>query len=377
MNTKTIVLFVALLATLYPTILLSAPVPTSGRTPKTHVSPPGESLVLDPASGDYTITYADNAGNLHQAKFVPATKIAPVVSSAFQLNDNGIIAYRYTIANGMGAKQPITLIGIYNISSFYYNQPLPPYLSGATLQEGLAVSKIWNAPIVTPDRWQGDAAPDFDHASMVRAGWSFPTEAYPNEKSHIGVAPGEIQAGFGFVSRDLPGIGQVKLWGETSIDEGYDDEGPLPWSVVGNQLYVLETNNFVLRNVAAPTIAVLNPFDAAVLLESIQTQMHTWIDKQLLDATFSSQLDRSFQSAISAYRLNQPKVGKKEIQTMRELIKKEQPDLGRDEEHESNKGHEKNDDRKSQSALIDRLAARVLDFDLEYVTKHAGRDKDN
>src|SRR5450759_495185 len=115
MKTKTIVLSVALLAALYPTILLSAPVPMLIRTPKTHVSPPGESLILDPASGDYTITYADDAGNLHQAKFVPATKIVPAVSSAFQLNDNGIIAYRYTLANGRGAKQPITMISIKNI----------------------------------------------------------------------------------------------------------------------------------------------------------------------------------------------------------------------------------------------------------------------
>ena len=93
---------------------------------------------------------------------------------------------------------------------------------------------------------------------------------------------------------------------------------------------------------------------------------------KLLDATFSAQLDRSFQSAISAYRLNQPGVGKQEIQTMHELIEKEQPDLGRDEEHESDKNHEKNDDRKS--ALIDRLAARVLDFDLKYVTKRLDDD---
>jgi hypothetical protein len=375
MKTKTIVLSVALLATLYPTILLSAPVPTSGRTPKTHVSPPGEGLVLDPASGDYTITYADNAGNLHQAKFVPATKIEPAVGSTFKLDDNGIIAYRYTLANGRGAKQPITMVSLYNVSSFYYTQPVPPYLSGTTLEAGLAVSKIWNAPIVTPSRWHGIASPDLDHAFMVHANWSFSTDEYPNEKSHIGVPPGEQQAGFGFVSRDLPAIGQVKLWGETPIDEGYDDEGPLPWSVVGNQLHVLEMNNFVLRNAAVPTIAVPTPFNAAVLLERIQTQMHTWIGMQLLDATFSAQLDRSFQAAISAYRLNQPKVGKKQIQTMIELIKKEQPDMGREEEHQSDKSRGGNDLKKS--ALIDRLAASVLDFDLKYVTKRMGGDKDD
>jgi hypothetical protein len=374
MKTKIIVLSAALLAVLSPAIVLSAPVPTSGRTPLPSVSTPGESLVLDPATGNYTITYADLAGNLQQAKFVPATKIEPVVSSSIQLDDNGIIAYRYTIANGRAAKQPIIIISIKNISSFYSSQPLPPYTSpGETLASGLAAAQSWDALVVTPDRWHGDASPDLDHASMVEAGWIFFTDRYPNEKSHIGVAPGEKQPGFGFVSRDLPAIGQVKLWGEAPMLE-FDDEGPNPGSVVGNQLDALKSKDFVLRNIAAPAIVVPSPFDAVALLESVQAQTHSWIDKQLLDATFSSLLDRSFQSAISAYRLNQPTVGKQEIQTMRELLRKEQPDLGRDEEHESDKNREKNDDRKS--ALIDRLAARVLDFDLKYVTKRAAGDKD-
>jgi hypothetical protein len=364
MKTKIIVLSVTLLAALYPTILLSAPVPMLIRTPKAPVSTPGESLVLDPASGDYTITYADNAGNLQQSKFVPATKIEPAVSSAFQLNDNGIISYRYTLANGRGAKQPITMISIKNISSFYNSQPLPPYLSGTTLEAGLAVMKIWSAPIVTPERWHGDAAPDLDHASMVEAGWTYFTEMYPND---IGISPGVKQTGFGFVSPDLPSIGNIKLWGQTPIDEGYVDEGPNPWSIVGKQLNVLETNNFVLRNAAVPTIPVPSPFDAAVLLGGIQTQMHTWIGMQLLDTSFSSQLDRYFQSAISAYGLNQNKVGKKQIQTMLELIKKEQPsaDNGEDDNQDSNK---------NKPVLIDRLAARILDFNLNYVMKRMGGD---
>jgi hypothetical protein len=374
MKTRIIVLAMVLLAALYPTILLSAPVPTSVRIPKTHVSPPGESLVLDPASGDYTITYANSAGNLHQVKFVPHTKIEPVVSSAFQLNDSGIIAYRYTIANGRGAKQPIIMISIKNISSFYNNQPVPPYFSGTTLEAGLAVMKIWNAPIVTPERWQVDASPDLDHVSMVEAGWTYFTEMYPND---IGISPGVKQAGFGFVSRDLPAIGQVKLWGKAPISE-WVDEGPLPWSVVGNQFHVLVMNDFGLRNAAVPTISVPSPFDAAALLGGIQTQMHTWIGMQLLDATFSSQLDRYFQSAISAYGLNQNKVGKKQIQTMLELIKKEQPDAARKDDN-GDRGEKGDDDDKNKTkrALIDKLAARVLDFDLSYVTKRMGVDKDD
>jgi hypothetical protein len=206
---------------------------------------------------------------------------------------------------------------------------------------------------------------------MFRANWSFSAHQYPNENNHIGITPGNNQAGFGFISRDLPGIGNVKLHGYVPISEGYVDEGPNPESEVGKQLFALEKNNFVLRNAAVPTIAVPEPFDAAVTLERIQSHMHSWIAMQLLDPALSAQLDRSFQSAISAYRLNQPKVGKQHIQEMRALLKKEQPEADKEEAD--------NDDAKDKNrrALIDKLAARILDFDLKYVTKRMGGDKDD
>ena len=207
------------------------------------------------------------------------------------------------------------------------------------------------------------------NGTVFRIGW--------RTKVANGMHPGG-RADYGFRSRDLPGIIQGELYGYAPNSQkipGEELQNPNDGGFGQQYTELVFKKNFVTRNAAVPTIAVPDPFDAAVTLERIQTQMHTWIAMQLLDATFSSQLDRSFQSAISAYRLNQPKVGKKEIQTMRELLKKEQPDLGRDEEHESDKSQEKNDDRKS--ALIDRLAARVLDFDLKYVIKRAGGDKDD
>ena len=94
---------------------------------------------------------------------------------------------------------------------------------------------------------------------------------------------------------------------------------------------------------------------------------------QLLDASFSSQLDRYLTAAADAYRHNQPKAGKEHIQTLRKLLKKEHEDMGRDEEHESEKSQDKNDDKKPR--MIDRLAARVLDFDLKYVLKRMGGEE--
>ena len=49
---------------------------------------PGESIVLDPNTGDYTVTYWDYPKSpkkrLQQVIFVPSTKIDPLVKSTFK-----------------------------------------------------------------------------------------------------------------------------------------------------------------------------------------------------------------------------------------------------------------------------------------------------
>ena len=212
----------------------------------------------------------------------------------------------------------------------------------------------------TPTPW--DASLNYSAGqNAFRIGW--------DTKVTNGIHPGR-QATFGFNSHDLPGIIQARV-------DGYaPDSQEIPGEETQNaqdggfgQQYtaLVDQNNFLRRNVAAPTIAVPVPFDAAVLLGGIQTQMHTWIAMQLLDSAFSAQFDRSFQSAISAYHLNQPKVGKQQIQTMRELIRKEQPNADNGED-------DREDGNKTKLVLIDKLAARILDFDLSYVVKRMGGD---
>jgi hypothetical protein len=73
------------------------------------------------------------------------------------------------------------------------------------------------------------------------------------------------------------------------------------------------------------------------------------------------------------------KVGKEHIETLREMLKREHKDLDHDDdENENGKHAEKNDDHRAatQRILIDRLAARILDFDLKYVLKRTEREDD-
>jgi hypothetical protein len=334
---------------------------------------PGESIVLDPASGNYIVNYLglDDSGDTdipsipQQVIFVPATKISPVVWSTFRLSKGDVVDYKYRVKNGSSSRQSLISIIFDPVSDIISSTPLPKRRQDIAISDLEQFSKVSRAAINIPRNWDGIVWISDEGGLRISWGWNL------LDSPDAGLIAGSSQEGFGFSSKDIPGIGIVQFRGHAPA-LGYPDEGPE--GEISDQLEKLRQNNFVPRPAAVPTIAVPSPFDAAALLESIQTQMHTWIAMQLLDATFSSQLDRSFQSAISAYRLNQPRVGKQEIQTMRELLKKEHEDLGRDEEHESDKSHEKHDDRKS--ALIDRLAARVLDFDLKYVTKRAAGDKD-
>jgi hypothetical protein len=332
---------------------------------------PGESIVRDPATGNYTITYQgdSNTTELSQTIFVPSTKIDPAIRSSFRLGEKGVIVYRYNVSNGATAKQAIVDVVLQQIVNPILGEtPSPAQLPNLTQADLDAYVAAEAAALASPIGWDGNIA-----RRISQVDWSPKTGTLDINSIHAG----NTLSGFGFNSLDLPGMASSRIYGLFAKSEifGFPDDGPLKDSAILAQLNQLRDNDFIVRPAAVPMVAVPTPFDAAALLGSIQTQMHTWIGMQLLDATFSAQLDRYFQSTISAYGLNQNKVGKKQIQTMLELIKKEQPELGRDEEHESDKSHEKNDDKKP--ALIDRLAARILDFDLSYVTKRMGGDKDD
>ncbi len=145
-----------------------------------------------------------------------------------------------------------------------------------------------------------------------------------------------------------------------------------PSGELGKEFDLIEQNDFVPRNAAIPTIAVPVSFDAAVLIDNIRAEMLTWPGKKLLDPVYATQLERYLVAAADAYRLNNTKAGKEHIETVRKLLAKEHHNLDHDDED--------NDDIEERRAVtrfsIDRLAARVLDFDLRYVLKRMEREED-
>ena len=261
---------------------------------------PGESIVRDPATGNYTITYQgdSNTTELSQTIFVPSTKIDPTIRSSFRLGEKGTIVYRYIVSNGATAKQAIVSVVLQQIINPILGEtPSPAQLPNLTQADLDAYVAAEAAALASPFGWDGDIT-----RSMSQIDWSPKTGMLDTNSIHAG----HTLSGFGFNSLDLPGMASSRIYGLFAKSEifGFPDDGPLKDSAILAQLNQLRDNDFIVRPAAVPMVAVPTPFDAAALLGSIQTQMHTWIGMQLLDATFSSQLDRYFQSAISAYGLN-------------------------------------------------------------------------
>lgn len=332
---------------------------------------PGESIVRD-ANGDYIITYWNGANMMH-SKFYPATKIVPRANSSFNLSAKDLIIYRYTISNGATAKQPITSVNIKNISRIYGSKAMIPITSQTTPQEAVAAVQSMSAPLTKPNKWDGAADQDPSNALAMQAGWFFST-ADDVSVLGIGVMPGDSVRGFGFSSFDLPGIGNVQLQGEVKEHGVYEDEGPDPAeSSIIPELERLEQRDFIARPVAEPLIAVPVPFVAYILLDRIRIHVATWPDRQLLDPTFAAQLDRYLAAATDAYRLNNNKVGKEHIESVRKLLEHEHRFLDHDDEDNEDTPEHKHATRNT----IDRLAARVLDFDLRYVLKRMEREHEH
>ncbi len=331
---------------------------------------PGESIVRD-ANGDYIITYW-NGANLMRSMFYPSTKIEPKVKSNLHLSAANLIAYRFTVFNGGSAKQPITSIMIRNVTRIYGSKLMPPISSITTPEAAIAAVQGMGDSLSIPNKWNGAADADPLNSAALQADWFYFTSDQPDDPK-IGVMPGSEVRDFGFLSLDLPGIGSMQLEGEVKNHGVYKDEGPDPEeSAIVSQLDQIEQNDFVTRNIAAPLIAIPLPFNAAILLDSIRAHVATWPGKQLLDPAFAAQLDRYMVAAAESYRHNQPKDAKEHIKTLRKMLDHEHKILDHDDEDDEDTPEHKAATRNT----IDRLAARVLDFDLRYVLKRMEKESE-
>lgn len=301
----------------------------------------GESIVLDSNTGDYHVTYrAPNPPYaLTTITFIPATKIDPIIKSTYSLDGKGLIRYSYRVTNGRAAKQLLTDI-----------------LAAAT--------RIESAVPEAPAKWSGLVVPDAE-TGKITFGWGYDSKDQP-----FGLPAGETRGGFSVTSFDLPGVGLVKFSAYTR-NGPYADEGPDPASEVGKKLNELVTNDFVTRLAVVPRISVPSPFDAATVLANIQKHLDTdLVNLKLADPALVAQLDPWFATAIDAARRNNVEGLRHALNELRRLLKQECPDMDKDDSDRDD-----NDKGTKTPSRLDRLAARVLSFDLRFVENRLKGEK--
>ncbi|MDH2917585.1 MAG: hypothetical protein PXX73_00110 [Sideroxydans sp.] len=335
----------------------------------------GEGVVFNQSTGDYLFSYREGGGAndpLVQIPFIPATKIEPKLTSYLKQVEGGQIRYRYSLFNGAKAKQSIVDLRLFGL-------PASTSMVGtSSITEGANQLDSFESALTVPNaNWYGMGARAPKKALNIS--WNYD---YDDERTDllIGIRPGTLLTGFGLLSQDLPGLILAQIQGGGTGHLGFP--GFAPDGEVLELGERLHENDFIPGVAAAPMIAVPSPYSAAILIDRIRSHFNSWTAMpttgyngnvppaakiNLLDATFASQLDRYLVAAAEAFRHNQSKVGRGHLETVRELLKKEHPDLERNDE-----ASDDHDERKNTTRFtIDRLAARVLDFDVKYVLERS------
>lgn len=327
-----------------------------------------EDGIVKNTDGDYVVTITDRNGVARRNLFITSTKIDPTVRSSWHLSDSAV-TYRYRIQNGSLAKQYLQSARIENVTGIIATPSVIPKQADRRTYVRVLINAFKNSILKPAGGWEGGIH-DMDEG--FRLSWYTASQdpALPS-----GLAPGTGASGFGYQSADLPGIAIMKLRGDVTYTDDtfsqYDDPEMLDTlTPLGEQYIQMQNNDFVPRYVAAAMIAVPAPFDAAVLLDRIRSQVATWPSKQLVDATFAAQLDRYLLASADAYRLNNAKVGKEHIEAIRKMLAKEHHYLDKEDADDEDSEEHKTATR----FTIDRLAARILDFDLKYVLKRMKKD---
>lgn len=296
-----------------------------------------EGVKRDPQTGNYIITYKDSSGFFNEILFEPADKIDPVVRSTFRhAPQSDLVRYEYTLANGAASQQRIRML----VSQ---------------------VSSVSAGP-GSPKDWEGYVVPTFANADL-RLSW-----AYEGDGHLGGLAPGRSIGDFQIESVDLPGIAVMQVEGAARHVTWLGDATE-PESAVGMTVLDLEKQDFVPVYVAVPRITVTSPFEPGTVLAALQTHItNDWIPTKLIEPVFASQIDRLLAAARNAAERGDDERLRDHLKELRRVVKKAHPgaDTG-DEGYEKKKGRD--------NRPIGELAARVLDFDIEYVLKRLERGK--
>lgn len=321
-----------------------------------------ESMTYDAATGNYHLSY--ECEGAYSTTIEPHNKLAPAIESSFSAHSGGI-AYSYNVALGTASLQPLEMISLDPIQQVWdiVEPPSQAMLQGPSPED---IRRYKEAVLATaPSGWRVIHFTNRD--GTARVGWSR-VEMPPST-----FTAGSKQAGFRFSSRHLPGVFAARFLGD---GPGWNlpCEGPAP-GAVADALDVLRRNDHVPRFVAAPIIRVPHPFDAVVVVTGLRSHVSQIEQWGLADAPFAAQIRGYLSEALNKLEAGDVVGGAAALGKLRVSLRSKYPSLDSETAIHAVPPRvllqNPVDDMRKLVTEYDRvLAARVLDFDVGYVTEH-------
>lgn len=334
-----------------------------------------DSATYDTLQGAWRLYYQNpETEQWVQKTYIPSNQIVPEVRSEVSWR-NGQFQYEYTVKNGKAAKQLIGSMRVWSLPLAIEPTTLPALTATHEQSELRQLQNFarWDARyefeksiVRRPVGWNGGLRFDTG-AGKTSIAWNIGLRDTDSE----GIKPGEHQSGFGIVRPELPGVARFKAEGRN----------PEPW--VPDQLpdteywrgkvQEIRDQDFVLTSVIAPVIQIPAPYSGAELARRIKIHANTWVKYGHASQPMLDRFNSQFDQMIPALESGNKKQVREAFINLLTSVFQEHPGMHlghcfEDEEKHNSKKHIRIPHAGSLNAPnIDRLASRILVYDLFYL----------
>lgn len=346
----------------------------------------GESITLDPQTGNYTVTYFGDPGaskggtdRLITLIYDTPNKIKPDVKVQLRTGREQDIIYSYDVSNGKAAKQDIYAFSFTARTGWFENSNL---VTNATASSQFAAgnlagtaqaleSKLAYAGIVESTRMnQSDKwLPEIIFGESNKA-FRMRWQAHPNQKPLDDIKPGQTRRGFGLALPYLPGYVKVNFSGDGK-SFGF------PGAAGGDSKIWKDLDKLMFGGTApAPSVASLGPkilipepFNTKALATGISNDLASWVEAGQLSENLAQRLRLSL-AAIgdAAERNNAGGVAGNAGRVFQDLFSRHHGMNHRHIEEDDEEDHDKASKHANHPELS-RLAARAIAFNTFQLVK--------
>jgi hypothetical protein len=334
-----------------------------------------DSATYDPIRGTWQLYYQNpETDQWTQKTYIPSNQVTPDIRSEVSWR-NGQFQYEYNIRNTQTAKQFIGSLEVWSLPLVIEPTTLPALtatheqseLRGLQIDARYEARRAFEKSIVrSPAGWNGGLRLDKD-AGKTSIVWNVGIRDTDSE----GIKPGQRQSGFGITRPELPGVARFKVEGRN----------PEPWipdqlpdtSFWNQKVQEIRSQDYILSSVIAPVIQVPAPYSGSELARRLKTHVNTWVKYGHVSQPMLDKINLQFDQLIPSLENRNKRQVRETFIHMLTAIFREHPGMHlghslEDEDKHNSKSFSRIAERGNlNSPNIDRLAARVLVYDLFYI----------